>query len=139
MKKSITIKAPQNEVWEALLSYRTAEPSKRKVISSTGEKTVMEEEFPGVPVVGSTRVVYCEVETPFERIDFRLVESKQVSVFEGAVTLAATKDGKSTVVEITTKLDSPLPIPFKDQVLSSQAGKDIEKRLEYLRKTAEKK
>lgn len=139
MKKSITVKAPQNEVWEALLSYRTADPSKRKVISTEGAKTVMEEEFPGVPVVGSTRIVYSEIETPFERIDFQLVESKQVSVFEGAVTLAASKDGKSTVVEITSTLDTALPLPFKDQVLSSQAAKDIDKRLEYLRKKAEKK
>lgn len=139
MKKSITVKAPQKEVWEALLSYRHSEPSKRKVVSSTDEKAVIEEDFGGVPVVGNSKVVYSEKLTPYERVDFQLVESKQVNVFEGTIILEPSKDGHSTVVEITTKLDSPLPIPFKDQILSAQAGSDMQKRLDYIKKTAEKR
>lgn len=138
MKKSITVKAPQKDVWEALLSYRISDPAKRKVVSTVEETTVIEEEFAGVPVVGNSKVVYSEVAKPYERIDFQLIESKQVNVFEGCVTLAQSKDGKSTVVEITTKVDTALPIPFKDQILSAQAGNDMQKRLDYIKKTAEK-
>ena len=138
MKKSITVNASCEAVWKAILSYRTSEPSKRKVTSSSEGNAVIEEKFGAVPVVGASRVVYKETEKPYKRIDYVLVESDKLNKFHGSWILAEKEGGKGMVVELTTELDSALPIPFKEHILNSQALADIEKRLHYVKRQAEK-
>jgi len=135
MKKSITVNASPQAVWDAIISYRTSEPSARSVISQEGPKTVVEEEFGGLPMVGSSKVVYEETETPFSRIDFRLVRGDKLSVFEGAWVIRP--NGGTTDVDLTANLDIELQFPFKDQILNSQAEKDMDKRLQYIKQRAE--
>lgn len=137
MKKSITIQAPRQKVWDAIMSYRESDPSKRKVVSSAQGRAVIEENFPGAPIVGSAKVVYEESERPLERIDYQLLQSDQLSKFRGSWTLSEAGNGNSTVVELTAELDISLPIPFKEQILNAQSGADIDKRLAYVKKTAE--
>lgn len=136
MKKSVTVKASKEAVRKAIVGYRNSEPSKRKVISSNGEKVTIEERFGGVPVVGASRVVYAEYESSPDRIDYKLVESDKVSKFEGSWVLHEGTDGK-TVVELTAEIDSHLPIPFKKSILNAQADADMKKRLDYVKRTSE--
>ena len=133
LKKSITLDAPVKEVWNAILSYRTSDPSKRKVISAQEGKVVIEETFSGLPVVGSSRVVYEELEKPYDRIDYRLVESDKLSKFEGSWQFTSVDDA-TTAVEVTAFLDSSLPVPFKENLLKQQASRDLENRLTYIQK-----
>lgn len=137
MKKSITVNAPRTKVWNAIMSYRSSEPDKRKVISSDAEKTVIEEKFPGLPMLGSSRVVYAEYCKEPERIDYKLVESDKLNKFEGHWALEETDGGKATNVELTGELDIAVVLPFKEKVLESQAEVDMKKRLNYVKRTAE--
>ncbi len=106
--------------------------------STEAGKAIIEESFGGVPVVGSSRVVYEEIETvPNERIDFKLIESDKLNCFEGSWILSSAEDGKSTNVELFARLDTKLPLPFKEQILGSQGGQDMEHRLKYVKKKAE--
>lgn len=135
MKKSITVNAGQEAVWNAIISYRTSDPGARFVRSSNGDKTVIEEEFGGLPMVGSSTVVYEETVKPFDRIDFHLVEGDKLSKFEGAWILIP--NGNTTQVELVADLDIELQFPFKDQILNAQADKDMDKRLQYVKSVAE--
>jgi|AGTN01.2.fsa_nt_gi Polyketide cyclase / dehydrase and lipid transport. len=138
IKRTITINANLETVWNALLSYRTADPDKRKVISSEGNRTVVEEKFAGLPVVGSSRVKYEEIEAPMERVDYKLIDSDKLSKFEGAWVLRPQGEDK-VEAELTTLLDSALPLPFKENFLKTQANSDMDKRLNYLKNKAEGK
>lgn len=135
MKKSITVSASPQAVWDAIISYRTSEPSARTVVSQDGPKTVIEEEFGGLPMIGSSKVVYEETESPISRIDFKLVSGDKLSKFEGAYTLRP--NGGTTDVELVANLDIELQFPFKDQILNAQAEKDMDKRLHYIKQHAE--
>ncbi len=137
MKKSITVNAPRTKVWSAILSYRSSEPDKRKVLSSDAEKTVIEEKFPGLPMLGSSRVVYAEYEKQPDRIDYKLVESDKLNKFEGYWSLQESDGGNATVVELTGSIDIAVVLPFKEKVLESQADADMKKRLSYVKRTAE--
>lgn len=138
MKRKLTVNANKEGVLQAIIDYRSSEPGKRKVLSTSDEKVVIEEKFGGVPVVGSSRVVYAEYLASAERIDYKLVESDKLSKFEGHWFLSETKDGK-TEVELTAEIDIGLPIPFKEQILNAQADADMKKRMEFVKKRAEKK
>jgi hypothetical protein len=135
MKKSITVNASQQAVWDAIISYRTSDPAARTVRSQNGEKTVIEEEFGGLPLVGSSTVVYEETETPIEQINFRLIQGDKLSAFDGAWILRS--NGTLTEVELSANLDVDLEFPFKDQILNAQADKDMDKRLQYVKRIAE--
>jgi hypothetical protein len=136
MKKSITIQAAREKVWDAIVSYRSSDASKRTIVSSGAGKSVVEETF-SAPVVGSAKVVYEETEQPPQQIDFKMVKSDIFSKFEGRWTLSEASGGSSTVVDLTAELDVGLPFPFKDQMLNSQAAADIDMRLAYVKKKAE--
>ncbi len=136
LKKSISIDAEQKVVWNAIVSYRDSQPHRRRVISSEGERTVVEESFTGLPVVGESRLLYEEIETPFNRIDFRLLEGEHLSKFQGAWRL--TSDGATkTSVEVTAEFDIDLQVPFKDTILNQLAEMDMSKRISYIKDTAE--
>ena len=135
IKKSVSVNASREAVWNAIKSYRQAEPGKRKTLSDDEGRAVIEESFGGVPVIGSSRVVYEEVETLHERIDYRLVRSEIISKFEGSWKL--TEEGSKTSVELTTTIDIAIAVPFKDKLLVGQAEQDMDRRLKYVKEKAE--
>lgn len=138
MKKLIAIDASQQAVWKAIVSYRESQPHRRRVISADGERAVIEESFTGLPMVGDSRVVYEEIETPFDRIEFRMLEAEHLSKFQGA--WIVTKDSSAnskTSIELTAEFDIDLQLPFKDTILNQLADMDMAKRISYVKKTAE--
>ncbi len=136
LKKSIKINAPVEKVWNAILSYRSSDSSKRSILSCDGNKAVIAEKFGNVPIIGASRVVYEEVEKPFDRIDYSLVESDSLSRFEGSWVLNQGADGHTYLV-LTNTSDSHLPIPFKEAFLKTEAEKDMDGRLRYVKQKAE--
>jgi hypothetical protein len=137
MKKSITVQAGPETVWKAILSYRESQPHRRRMISRTNEIIVMEESFTGLPVVGSSKVVYEEIEHPFERITFKLLEGEHLSKFHGSWKIISGADNNSSTVHIDAEFDIDLAVPFKENILNQLAEMDIGKRLAYVKQKAE--
>ncbi|MDZ4835285.1 MAG: SRPBCC family protein [Candidatus Melainabacteria bacterium] len=137
MKKSITVQAGQQSVWKAILNYRASQPHRRRMVSQTENVTVMEESFTGLPMVGTSRLVYEEVEHPFEKITFKLVEGQHLSKFHGSWKLVPSADGRTCAVHIDAEFDTNLPVPFKENILNQLAEMDIGKRLAYVKQQAE--
>ncbi len=138
MKKSIAVNASPEAVFKAIKDYRSSDPENRTVKSEGNGKAVIEEKFGGVPIVGHSMITYEETEVPFERIDYTLVHGDKLAKFEGAWILTPSPDGKSTNVDLTADLDIAIAFPFKDQILNAQADQDMQRRLTYVKETAEK-
>jgi hypothetical protein len=138
MKKSIEVHATPEAVFNAIVSYRSSDPENRTIKSTGDGKAVIQEKFGGVPIVGHSMITYQEVETPFERIDYTLIEGDRLAKFEGAWILTPAHDGKSTKVDLTAELDIAMAFPFKDQILNGQADEDMQRRLNYVKEHAEK-
>lgn len=135
-KKSIIVQAGQELAWEAIISYRESQPHRRKILSVTPRGAIVEESFTGLPMVGSSRVVYEEIEYAFDRLEFQKVEADHISMFQGVWTVVARSDGTSDV-QLIVEFDVDIEIPFKDAILSQLAEMDISKRLDHVKRTAE--
>jgi hypothetical protein len=137
MKKSITVQAGQQSVWKAILRYRESQPHRRHIVSQLDNVTVMEESFTGLPMVGTSRLVYEEIEQPFERITFKLIEGEHLSKFHGSWKVVPSANGETCSVQVDAEFDTNLPVPFKENILNQLAEMDIGKRLAYVKQQAE--
>jgi len=137
MKKSIKVNAGQETVWNAIISYRDSQPHRRRIVKSEGQKYTVEESFTGLPMVGSSRVLYEEIEIPCVSIDFKLIEGEHLSKFQGGWLITPSADGQSCEATLTAEFDINLPIPFKENILNELAEMDMNKRLNYVKQTAE--
>ena len=133
----VVIKATPKEVFEAIRSYRKAEPLKRKVLEEKKNCSTIKETFPGVPILGDVECTYQETEEPYSRIDFQLLSSNKLKVFEGNWQISPLGDGKTTLVKLTSFLDSDADLPAKDFLQHLQTHQDIHKRLSFVKKLAE--
>ncbi len=137
MKKTITVNAGEETVWKSIVSYRESQPHRRRLISKTENIARIEESFTGLPLVGSASVVYEEIEYPFNRIDFQLIESEHLSKFNGSWSIVANADGETSDIHLTAEFDIHLQLPFKEAIVNQLAEMDSAKRLEYVKRTAE--
>lgn len=138
MKKSVKVQAGPEAVWRAILSYRESQPHRRRIVSQTAGTAVIEESFTGLPIVGTSRIVYEETEFPLVQVKFKLLEGEHVSKFNGTWIIAPQADNQTTVVDAEVDFDINLSLPFKEVVLNQLAERDIGKRLAYVKETAER-
>lgn len=139
VEDSVTVNAPMDCVWKALMEYQREEKSFNKKLVSSAENTVkIKEDFLRVPVAGNTCINYDEVSHKNEnRIDYKLTESKVLTTFEGAWTLEENSCGKGVTLKLTTDIDSWMPLPFKNKILKNATMKGMEKRLAFVKNFAE--
>jgi len=131
------IKATPEEVFEAIKTYRRADAAKRTVLEEKKNKAIIKEKFPAVPVLGDVSCTYEETEVPYTRIDFQLINSDKLKVFEGNWQLSPVNDGKQTLVRLTSYVDSDVNVPAKDFLQHIQTHEDIHKRMAFVKKIAE--
>lgn len=133
----IVIKATPEEVFSAIKTYRKSEPLKRKIIEEAKGRSTIKETFAQVPVLGDVDCTYQEIEEPYTRIDFQMISSNKLKVFEGNWQLTPINDGKSTLVKLTSFVDSDANMPAKDFLQHLSTHQDIHKRLTFVKKLAE--
>lgn len=133
---SVKIEAPPAKVWQAIQKQRHADPAHRKLISEGDSKYVLKEEFSGLPVIGTTKMVYEECETPMTRIDYKLLESDKLKCFDGAYTLNPQGE-KETVLHLSSRTDTGIDMPFGKTIARSSTLKLLRKKLAAIKTTAE--
>lgn len=136
--KSVEVNADLKSTWLALRKYqREGKKFHKQVVSESGSKIVLKEEFLRVPVVGNAYINYVEVNYPYERVDYKLQGSKVLTVFEGAWKLEKVKAKNAVTLTLITDIDSWVPVPFKNTILKKQTSKGMLKRLGFVKKQAE--
>jgi len=139
VEDSIAVDAKPEVIWKALMSYQHEEKGfHKKVVSSTPDSVSIKEEFVKLPVVGTTNINYVEVSHRDDnRIEYKLTDSKILTLFEGAWIIEPSKDGQSATVKLVTEIDTWVPAPFKNTLLKNQTKKGMEKRLAFVKDCAE--
>ena len=133
LEKSVEVDADKDTVWTALMDYQKAE----KTFNRNAKKVSVKEQFAKVPVVGSTYIDYEEQNFPGQKICYRLTDSKVLNRFEGEWRIEDSKDGKGTLLKLTTDIDSWMPVPLKNKILKNFTAKGMDKRMTYVKKHAE--
>lgn len=133
----ILINAPPDEIFRAIRKYRYCDAAKREVVEEKKNRSIIKEKFGSMPILGDVECTYEEVEIPYTRIDFQLVTSDKLKVFEGNWLLSPVEGTNSTLVKLTSYIDSGLSVPAKDFLQHLSAHQDIHKRLSYVKKEAE--
>jgi hypothetical protein len=131
------IKATPEEVFDAIRSYRKSDAEKRTVVEEKKGHSIIKEKFPAVPVLGDVDCTYEETEVPYSRIDYQMISSNKLKIFEGNWQLTPVGDGKSTLVKLTSYVDSEANLPAKDFLQHLSTHQDIHKRMSFVKKLAE--
>lgn len=132
------VKATPEEVFRAIRTYRRSDAAKRSVVEEkTGEATI-HEMFSDVPILGQVECTYVEKEVPYSRIDYKMINSQKLKVFEGCWQLTPMEDGKETLVRLMSYLNTDLNVPMKEFLQHLSMHNDIHKRLSFVKEQAEK-
>lgn len=132
------VDATPEEVFRAIRSYRRSDASKRSVVEEkTGEATI-HEQFSDIPILGQVECTYVEKEVPYSRIDYKMLTSEKLKVFEGCWQLTPMSDGKQTLVRLMSYLNTDINVPMKEFLTHLSMHSDIHKRLSFVKEQAEK-
>ncbi|HEY9713790.1 MAG TPA: hypothetical protein V6C72_09985 [Chroococcales cyanobacterium] len=134
---SVVVHAKPRAVWEAIRGQRVADKAHRKLISYHDDEALIEEHFPALPIIGAATCLYKEHEVPLKRIDYSMVESNQFRQFEGSWVISPTEDGNATVVNLSSRLDPGLRVPFWKEITKVATTKHVKERLSAVRHDAE--
>jgi Polyketide cyclase / dehydrase and lipid transport len=120
--------APVNVVWNALRKERMNDPQHRQVLSSGGGDYVIKERFEHLPVVGDATCTYKEHEVPMSKLQYQMVASDKLKAFEGVWELTP-HAGNKTVLQLSSRIDTGISMPFCRQITRDATMKSIDKRL----------
>lgn len=135
VSQTMVINAPVKAVWEAMRTLRRNDPAHRKILSCKAGDYVVEEKFEGIPVIGSAVCTYKEHETPMQKLQYSLIKSDKLKAFYGEWNLKPAGDNK-TEVQLSSRTDAGISIPFAGKITRSRTAKSITRRLEEVRNIA---
>lgn len=133
----VLVKASPEEVFDAIRRYRHSDAKMRTVVKEEKEKAIIDEKFKGLPILGDVECQYEEIEVPYTRVEFHLVKSEKLKVFEGSWIVTGMNDNKESLVRITSYLDTFIQCPGKDFLTHMSVHSDLHRRLDFVKKVAE--
>jgi len=136
--QEVIVKATPEAVYKTIIGMRNDSDDTVKELSHQGNRCVLEEKFPGLPLVGDAKCVYEEVYTPYSRIEYTMVRSDRFKAFEGRWLITPTEDGTATRLSLSSFIDVDLPLPFAKQICKIQTSHGVKDRLQEVKTTCEK-
>lgn len=133
---TVMVEASPQQVYEAIKMQRQVDPA-RKQVSYIGAEAVIDENFSGLPVIGSAKCMYKEIECSPRSIEYRLMSSDKFKRFEGCWTLTPVEGGKKTELKLSTYLETGVHVPFARQITNNSVKKDVLRRLGRVKVLAE--
>ena len=144
VSSKILIYAPVEVVWKMVHEERETAPNLvySKLHKEDVNLLVLEQKWTIVPFVAATTCVISEKETPYSRIDYKVLKSNQFKAMEGSWIFTPVKSGAAselapaTELELTTHLELRRLAPMK--LVNALAKKKIAQRLAHIKELAEK-
>ena len=133
----VTVQAHPRPIYQAIRDLRLKDDGDVRVVSEDENQALLEETFDGLPIIGRAKCLYREHYKPFEKIEYKMVESDKFKAFEGTWQITPTADGGACVLQLSSYVDTGLTIPFARQITNGQTLKDIHERLTAVKKAAE--
>src|SRR5277367_6009572 len=137
VRGTIKVHAPPEIVWYSVHETRKKDPdlAYSKVLEHSLNEETYEEKFVLLPMLGSATCVLRDKEIPLKRIDYELVKSDHFKAMNGSWVFVACEDGKSTILELTSHVDTGMPVP--QSFVDGNLAKKIERRLNHVKFVAE--
>jgi len=137
VRGTVHVHAPPEIVWYSVHETRKKDPdlAYSKVLERSLNEETYEEKFQLLPLLGSATCVLKDKEIPLKRIDYELVKSDHFKAMDGSWVFVASEDGKSTILELTSHLDTGMPVP--QSFVDGNLAKKIERRLNHVKTVAE--
>ena len=112
VKAKILIKASAHVVWDTVHEERQHDPDLEysKILNHADNNATLEQKFSLIPIIGTAVCVMKNREVPNERIDYNMVSSDRFKAMEGSWVLTPGSDQNSTYLELSSYLDTGLPI-----------------------------
>ncbi|CAN5486003.1 hypothetical protein BH11CYA1_BH11CYA1_20630 [soil metagenome] len=150
----ILINAPVEVVWKMVHEEREMAPNLvySKLHKEDTNLLVLEQKWTIVPFVAAATCVISEKETPYSRIDYKVLKSNQFKAMEGAWIFTPVKSNSGseaatgafanesasavTELELTTHIELRGLAPMK--LVNAMAKKKIAQRLAHIKELAEK-
>lgn len=126
--ESKVISAPLKTVWEAVKAQKANDPEHRRVISTNGPVSVVEEKFSHIPVLGTVTCQYSQQEFSGNKLEYKMISSDKFVAFEGEWELKQMADGQ-TSVKLSSFVDSGLKLPFADKITRANTKRSVTARL----------
>lgn len=138
LTKSTKVKASPEEVVKAIVKFRTVAPANRRIIEHDESKAVIKEKMKGSIPIASDVVTYEESVRSNHRVDYKMIEAKKLSKFQGSWMMEKGDKPGYTNVSLITTVDSSLLIPFKGRILRNEASKIMDQRINFVKQEAER-
>jgi hypothetical protein len=135
--ESVIIDAPPEAIFDAIRKLRSSGPGLHKLVSFDGKRAVVEERFWHLPILGTAICTYEELEQPFSRIDYKMLNSDKLKRFEGFWLLSPEESGR-TLTTLSLLCDPGISLPFADQITASRTRSAVSKKLTAVKAAAEK-
>lgn len=132
---TMTINAPVKAVWDAMRTLRRADPTHRKILSSTAGDYVVEEKFENIPVIGDATCTYKEHEVPMQKLQYSMIKSDKLKAFDGEWILTPLGENK-TSLKLSSRTDAGIRIPFAERITRARTAKQIARRLAEVKEIA---
>jgi len=136
--QEVIVNAKPEAVYNAIRRLRDDSQDTVKELSHQANHCVLEETFPGLPLIGDAKCVYEEVYTPNSRIEYSMVRSDRFKAFEGRWLIMPTEDGTATRLSLSSYVDVDIPFPFAKQLCKLQTYHGVKERLQEVKSTCEK-
>jgi ribosome-associated toxin RatA of RatAB toxin-antitoxin module len=135
VSSSIIIEAPPKVVWQAVADQRSTDPDLiySKVLSRSGNTSMLEQKFSKLPVIGTATVLFQSNEVPHQRIDYHMVKSDKFKDMSGSWVLKPV-DNNTTELQLTNFVDTGLPQMFVNQFTKAK----VKQRLALVKSAAER-
>ncbi len=133
----IVTAATPAQVWASILEEPQHDTNLKssKILSRQDSKTIVEQEFQGVPLVGET---HCIVETdanPGRSLSYKLLSSNHFKALEAAWTITTCKATNRTIIELKCHVETKVFCP--QMLLEHVVAQRIKRRLEFVKAWAE--
>jgi len=137
VRGTIHVAAPPEVVWYSVHETRRHDPdlAYSKVLARSASEELYEEKFVTLPFLGTATCVLRDKEVPLKRIDYALVRSDHFKAMDGSWVFVASEDGRSTTLELTSHLDTGMPVP--QSFVDGNLARKIERRLTHVKYVAE--
>ena len=137
VRGQMVVHADAAHVWHAIRALRDDDPESVKMISQAPGEDVLEETFEDLPIIGKATCRYKETYKPYERIEYRMIQSDHFKAFEGSWVLTPMGNGEQTQVELSSYIDTGLVLPFAHQLTNMSTLRNVHKRLDEVKKAVE--
>ncbi len=134
----IVVKSDPQRIFEAIRELRHQGKVSVTVLSSEGNTDTLEEKWDDLPIIGHAFCRYRETYVPFERIEYKMIDSDHFKAFEGRWTLTRQNDG-STLVALSSYVQTDLNVPFGHQLTNFTTMRNIHKRLDEVKRLCERR